>query len=201
MRPGPWGNTLQEQMLSCVTILPGLFRQIQNEHDNEDMDSQFQQAQMHYDNLKLVIEKYRLLVEEHRTSVTKGDTMLTALPRKALLQRMYGLSMFFAITLNLLLRNASTPDINLRSDGDYFATEIMAIAEEALPYRPFGASYVGLCLVAAYLVTDDQTKRRQMMDSYEIYTCDFPFDYGQIQLSAIRCLGRFLRLSKPVTSK
>ena len=69
----------------------------------------------------------------------------------------------FAIVLHLIF-----------VEGEHFAEEITAIAQEALSYRPFGSSYMVLCLMAGHATTGDQNKRNFIVHAHKVYAEDFP---------------------------
>lgn len=107
-------------------------------------------------------------------------------------QRIYGLALFVACIFNRLLRSlseasssssttstSSSPrsDIpDLEREAIHFVQEILSLAQDATIFRPLGASYVVLILIAAWIGTSDadEPTKMQIEAWLQIYGSDHP---------------------------
>ncbi|KAL4750565.1 hypothetical protein BDW72DRAFT_203832 [Aspergillus terricola var. indicus] len=90
----------------------------------------------------------------------------------ALTQRFYGLSITIALYMNYALE-AITMDSNVTADANYLALEMITIAEDAIRYRPFGAGYVTMGLIAALMTVKDPGLRTLLQAWFDDYRGDF----------------------------
>ena len=90
------------------------------------------------------------------------------------LQAMYSLLLCIALVLNGLLRAFDPFDAFILEEAGRFSDEATYLAERAKQYRPLGASHIGMCLMAAWAVTDDDTFRRTTTERLLLeYQSDF----------------------------
>lgn len=89
------------------------------------------------------------------------------------IQRFYGLAITIALYMNYGAVVLRTPDLALISDATYLVLEIIDVAENANQYRPFGAAYVMLGLIAASMVVDDPFMQELLHSWIEDYRHDF----------------------------
>ena len=85
----------------------------------------------------------------------------------------YALLLALALILNGLLRALDPSDITLAEESITFANEIVVIAEQMSQYRPLGAGYIPICLIAAWAATADLSKQSQMEAIIADYQEDF----------------------------
>lgn len=91
-------------------------------------------------------------------------------------QRGYALGLFVAIVLNCVLTalNVNAPQMNIESMQ--YSKEIIKIAREAHIYRPLGAAYNILCLLAAFGGATDVATRLEVVVLMEDYHRDFGWE-------------------------
>ncbi|KAL4769975.1 hypothetical protein BDW60DRAFT_209606 [Aspergillus nidulans var. acristatus] len=90
----------------------------------------------------------------------------------ALTQRFYGLAITIALYMNYAL-GAITRDAIVSANANYFALEMITIAENAIQYRPFGAGYVTVGLIAALMTVKDPGLRALLQAWFDDYREDF----------------------------
>lgn len=90
----------------------------------------------------------------------------------ALTQRFYGLAITIALYMNYAL-GAITRDADVSANANYFALEMITIAENAIQYRPFGAGYVTVGLIAALMTVKDPGLRALLQTWFDDYRDDF----------------------------
>ena len=87
-------------------------------------------------------------------------------------QAAYGILLTLAIIANSILRAFDPYDISLVEESATFFNEIMALAEHASQYRPLGASYIPMCLIAAWAATNDTSRRAEVEKMLAEYQTD-----------------------------
>lgn len=85
----------------------------------------------------------------------------------------YGILLALASTLNGILRAFDPDDMTLVEESVSFSNDIMTIAAHASQYRPLGASYIPLCLIAAWAAIVDPSKQAEVEKMLGEYQTDF----------------------------
>jgi hypothetical protein len=88
-------------------------------------------------------------------------------------QRMYGLCITITLYMNYALVAIRTVDHSLATDATFLAFEMLNIAEKAAKYRPFGAAYVTIGLVAALMTVNNEALKTLLKASIIDYQQDF----------------------------
>ncbi|KAL2864825.1 Zn(II)2Cys6 transcription factor domain-containing protein [Aspergillus lucknowensis] len=88
-------------------------------------------------------------------------------------QRMYGIAITVVLYMNYVLVAMRTIDETLAADANFFAFEMLNIAESAVIYRPFAAAYVQLGLVAALMTVHNEALQTLLRASIIDYQQDF----------------------------
>ncbi|KAL4983503.1 hypothetical protein BDW68DRAFT_168820 [Aspergillus falconensis] len=88
-------------------------------------------------------------------------------------QRFYGLAITIALYINYILGVMRTIDPDLSTDVSYLALEMVTIAENAIQYRPFGAGYVIVGLIAALMTVENPKLRTLLQAWFDDYRGDF----------------------------
>jgi hypothetical protein len=86
---------------------------------------------------------------------------------------MYGIQLAISMILNAILRALDPNRTTLREESTAIASEILSLAKRESQHRPLGASYIPLCLVAAWGATEDQSTRDMMGTMLAEYQTDF----------------------------
>ncbi|THC92728.1 hypothetical protein EYZ11_007805 [Aspergillus tanneri] len=86
---------------------------------------------------------------------------------------MYGMLLAFAIILNRMLREFDPDDVVILQNSGCLFDQLMSLAHEACRHRPIGASYMPLCLVAAWAASTDASQRVQAEAMIADYQSDF----------------------------
>jgi hypothetical protein len=71
----------------------------------------------------------------------------------------HGILLTITLGCNSILSAIRPWDTSLADDNARFCDEVLLLSEQVSPYRPLGASYLPLCLVAAYLAVEDPVKK------------------------------------------
>jgi hypothetical protein len=88
-------------------------------------------------------------------------------------QVVYGMLLTLAMMLNTILRAFDPDDVILIQESVTLPVDIITLARYAVPYRPLGASYIPLCLVAAWAATDNPLERVEVEVMLAEYQTDF----------------------------
>jgi hypothetical protein len=176
MTQGIQEGTPSEVLIRCVSDIPDLLRRRQRLSDSEGEKALYVETCQHYDDMKNIANEHRITLEGLRnSSFANAVQSLAEVPLGPIIQRTYGMCLFFAITLNLMLRSFRIQDDNIFVEGEHFAEEMTAIAQETLSYRPSGSSHMILCLMAGHAATRDQTKQNLITHAHKVYAEDFPW--------------------------
>ncbi|KAL4806081.1 hypothetical protein BDV18DRAFT_138644 [Aspergillus unguis] len=106
------------------------------------------------------------------------------------IQRFYGLAVSIALYINYAAVALRTPDLDLIPDATYLAMEMIDIAENAMQYRPFGAGYVIIGLIAASVAIDNPP----LQDLIHSWIDDYRQDFHMPNLEAYTLVEAFARL-------
>ena len=115
-------------------------------------------------------------VDPNVTGMAATSTLSSFLPDTghAYHQRNLGIAIFMLIVQNCVLQRYDEDIADLEQDACDFSIEVFDIAKKAQCYRPLGASYALLCLMAAYMGTNDAVTRTEILALYTDYRRDFP---------------------------
>jgi hypothetical protein len=85
----------------------------------------------------------------------------------------YGILPTLASTFNGILRAFDPDDVDLVKESASYSNDIMTLAADMSQYRPLGASYIPLCLIAAWAATEDPSKQAEVEKMLAEYQADF----------------------------
>ncbi|OJJ58306.1 hypothetical protein ASPSYDRAFT_1047757 [Aspergillus sydowii CBS 593.65] len=105
-------------------------------------------------------------------------------------QRFYGISITVCLYMNYILVAMRANEPELSKDASYLALEVLSIAENALQYRPFGAAYVTLGLVAGVMAVDKPSLRILL----ESWAADYWEDFNMSNIDFPALIESFRRL-------
>jgi hypothetical protein len=74
----------------------------------------------------------------------------------------HGMLLTITLGCNSILSAIRPWDNSLAEDNARFCDDVLLLSEQVSAYRPLGASYLPLCLVAAYLAVADPVKREML---------------------------------------
>ena len=131
-----------------------------------------------YQRMQADLEKLCLRMTKATGLTSSGFIRTPSLPSTTMrlythYQAAYGLLLALAMIYNGMLRAFDPYDIPLIQESESFSNEIITLAEHVSPYRPLGASYIPLCLVAAWAATDDTSRRAHVEKILAEYQTDF----------------------------
>ena len=132
-----------------------------------------------YDATKQSLVELRHLVEAADPDVTRvspTSRLSSFLPNTghAFHQRNLGIALFMLIVQNCVLQKYEEDIDDLQQEAYELSREVIIIAKKAQRYRPLGASYALLCLMAAYIGMTEVAARTEIMSLYMDYRRDFP---------------------------
>lgn len=141
-----------------------------SEGDNEHTELR-DEMRTFYEKSKEVVD----VLQKRWASVEQPDSSspILAVRLHAHFQRMYGLGLVIGLILNRVLSAFDTKDNNLIVESTHYATEILALAPQATRYRPIGANYMTMCLVAAWVGTEDKELKSEIEIALKDYQKDF----------------------------
>lgn len=195
MTQGLGEGTPSEVLIRCVSDIPDLLRRRRRLSDSEGEQDLYVETFQHYDDLKNIANEHRITLEGLRNGPFMNAVQsLAEAPLGPVVQRTYGMCLFFVITLNLMLRSFRIQDDDIFVEGEHFAEQMTAIAQETLSYRPFGSSHMILCLMAGHAATRDQTRRDLIAHAHKVYAEDFPWAIEHSSGSGMHSFTDGLRL-------
>ncbi|KAL2812623.1 hypothetical protein BJX63DRAFT_240890 [Aspergillus granulosus] len=130
--------------------------------------------------MKGIYTRTRAICDEFAIELAAVEANKSANPLKlppmmlhAHIQRMYGLCITITLYMNYTLTAIRTQDHSLATDATFLAFEMLDIAEKAAKYRPFGAAYVIIGLIAALMTVSNEALRTLLKASIIDYEQDF----------------------------
>lgn len=180
--------TFEGQMMHCLSRVPELMQRARNSAsraEGEGYPELADEARARYRTMKAIVAGTRAQLETaeelYTNEVKTSQPASSTVQFHALSQRLYGLALNFAILLNLVLsafdRRAAATDSDIQdlaAEAAHFSNEILILAEKAQRYRPLGASYMRLCLLAAWGGADTEDARLAVERVLADYARDFP---------------------------
>jgi len=88
-------------------------------------------------------------------------------------QRSYAIGLTVGLIINCMLCTLCPDDESLPVQAEHFVREIIDLSEGAEIYRPLGASYMSLCLMVAWVSTNDHASKLHVEQELEKYMQDF----------------------------
>ena len=162
-------------MMRCLARLPDFMQRGRRICRGEGQDPELlHETRINYETLKTVLEGLRGRLAAVQNLASTGPPELTPGSQiHAHYQRSYALGLAIGIILSGMLSAIDTEDTGLNLESTAFSKEIIALAEPAAIYRPLGASYMGLCLMAAWIGTTDCSTRSLAESALADYRGDF----------------------------
>jgi hypothetical protein len=155
---------LHSMKLRNLAKFPNLFR---------DPEQHLLDIQSAYEELRADVPRLRQLLAQYAEPATVPFPLMKL---QSDLRATYAVLLALVTALNGLLR-AFTLDLSditiLAADSADFITEILALAAQVSQYRPLGASYMPVCLIATWPVAGDEATRAEIKKLLEDYEADF----------------------------
>lgn len=168
-------GTLEGQMMHCLSYAPDFIRRGRNVLRKGFYDpTLLTEVDMQYRRMKEVLARMKLRMLSVEVPAADREIDLTGQAfLYALYQRGYGLGIFVAIIMNCILTALDISVDELNNQAAIWAEEVLDIAHQAQIYRPLGAGYVILSLLAAFAGATDLSTRSQVVALIEDYHHDF----------------------------
>ena len=171
------GVTPEGKVMRCLARIPNLIqRKIAMVQDKTEDAQLLNDATSTYQELLEVLRETQERYTWVQTLMTDASPQSTP-PFKAhaFYQRTYGICLAICLIMNFILSAIDVGNAQLSTEGAMFSKEVLVLAEAAAAYRPLGATYVSICLYAAWAVTDDPCLRSSIIDTLAEYQKDFPW--------------------------
>jgi hypothetical protein len=150
-----------------------------------------------YETFKVTLTELQMRWAAIETPSANKYSRLALVQLHAHYQRSYALGLAIGIILNCVLSAFDAEDSKLMLESTYFSQEILALAEHAARYRPVGASYMVLCLLAAWAGTTDKPLRSLVERTLD----DYHQDFAQLNLEnstfELEWMSQHMRLQRP----
>jgi hypothetical protein len=187
-------GTPEGEMIRNLSLVPDILNRVKTNSDGL-AGLLILQAELKslYTKTRLICDRLQAQVSEIENSTTKSIPSpfgLTPRMMHAHTQRFYGIAITITLYMNHALVLMKTLDSSLSEDATRLAFEMMTIAENANTYRPFGAAYVLLGLVAAWMAVDDLSVRLLL----ETWLEDYCQDFNMPKFDAMRIIQAFSEL-------
>lgn len=175
-------------MMQCLARVPdivGRGRQGFKDGQIEELSDLQTEARDLYDSLQTAVEKLR----DHYKVATKQQSPFPKSPFSEISdqvfsmrlyahwQRTYGLALTITMFFNCFLRSLtflSHQADTLEFEAVDLVAETIAVAEDAVIFRPLGSSYIVLCLVAAWSCAANPEVKMLIAELLEDYLSDYP---------------------------
>ena len=131
------------------------------------------------------------------TAATTSRAAITIAMINCHYQRTYGFGVLICMIFNCILKALDTDAVDLDVDAKYFCKETLKLANEAAKYRPLCASYIQLCLVAAWSCSDDKATKEALEKWLVDYSSDFTTSPEDTVETRLKETCRTLRLLDP----
>ncbi|KAL4817063.1 hypothetical protein BDW67DRAFT_184138 [Aspergillus spinulosporus] len=169
------GTPEGEMLLNLSRVRDILGRVKTNEHGLAGL--LILQAEMRslYTKTRKICDMFRIELHKIEDPVQDNPPNPLGLPPTlfhALTQRFYGLAITIALYMNYALA-VITRDPDVSTNANYLALDMITIAENAIQYRPFGAGYVTVGLIAALMTVKDPGLRALLQAWFDDYREDF----------------------------
>lgn len=193
------GVSHEGRMMRCLARYPSLMQRGRYiSKGKQGYPELLEELSAHHRTLKAILEELHTRLTAREGITANGITQsAVAMQIHSHYQRSYGLALVVCIISNCVLNAVDVEDTQLGAESIHFAKEILALAEDAAIYRPIGASYVRLCLVAAWVGTADCTIRKMVEKAMVEYQRDYTQGQTMIQTGELERLSRQLRLLDP----
>ncbi|KAL4781106.1 hypothetical protein BJX76DRAFT_336100 [Aspergillus varians] len=188
-------NTPEGEMLTNLSQIPSILDRVKN-NPNGLAGLLILQAEMKslYSRTRKVCDLFGAQLNDiENPSQNKPPNPFSLSPTMlhAHIQRLYGLAITISLYMNYTLVALRTNDPDLSTDATFLAFEIINIAENALKYRPFGAAYVTVGLVAALMAVDDPSLQTLL----EFWMDDYSVDFNLPSVDILAVTASFRRLN------
>ena len=190
------GVTCEGQMMRCLARVPDLMQRGRKIRGREAEDPNLlDEIRTNYGTFKTILKELskRLAVIQN-LNTNEASESAPVVQAHAHYLRSYALGLTFAVILNGVLSAIDNEDTELTLESTSFAKEILALAEPAARYRPTGASYMGLCLMAAWIGTTDYSIRSVAETALVDYQGDFPQGKGTVPIAVLEQIYEKLHL-------
>lgn len=191
------GATSEGQIFRCLGRVPDIMRRARYLLEWDEGHAELRdETRSLYDKCKLHLEELRV---QWAVAEQPGPYSPILVVRvHAHYQRMFGLGLFIAIFINCVLGALDSQDDSLIVESANYAIEVLDLATEAAQYRPLGANYMNLCLMAAWAGTNDKNLR----SSIELALKDYEKDFYQESMmndmpDELETMTRRMRLLSP----
>ncbi|RDW69802.1 hypothetical protein BP6252_08822 [Coleophoma cylindrospora] len=166
----------ESQMIRCLAHLPRLMDRGKTAlREHTGVQHVIMETRKYYGMLKVITQNLKSVLDAiHKAQVDGTSPSPELLPKAhAWYQRSHGLALGICIIFNCVLRALEPNDIELDIEAQSFCDNILVLADEAAIYRPLGASYVPICLFAAWCGSKDETTRAIIETVLVDYRSDF----------------------------
>jgi hypothetical protein len=163
-------------MMRCLARVPDFMQRGKKLRKGESEDPELlHEVRTNYDTFKETLAELRgritLVQENILDAAVESAPIMQAL---AIFQRSYALALAIGIILNAVLSAIDIKDTELASESTYFSLEILTLAEPAARYHPLGSSYMGLCLIAAWVGTSELPIKHDAEIAFREFRKGFP---------------------------
>lgn len=179
------------QFLYYIADIPALMQRVRDVKDGISTDDTiFDDIRYRYESSQVTIGT---AVARLRKLESAGVTPQTELVHLNL-QRVYGMTAFVTILLNILCSILAPENAQLRFESDSYARDICELAEQSHRYRPLGSSYIAICLIAAYAGAKNPHTKADVTRILSDYRADFPWMSNSMCFEYVEQSALLLRL-------
>lgn len=179
-------------MMQCLARVPDIVkrgRQAFKDGQLEEVSGLRNEAQVLYDGLRKTVDELRnhyKATARQRSPFPEISDQVFSTRLYAHWQRTYGLALTIAMFFNCILRSiilVPNETDTLRLEAAHLVAETIAVAEDAMIFRPLGSSYIVLCLVAGWSCAANAEAKTLIEELLEDYLSDFPHRREQTEFN------------------
>ena len=186
------GDSGEGRMMQCLARVPDLMQRGRVAFKGHGAVSELRkESNSVYHAMKVVLEHMR---DRYMLLLGNGAFPLVA-PSKlhCHFQRTYALALAISIILNCVVRALDAADATIEFEAAQWSEDIIALAEYATIYRPIAASYMIICLIAAWGGSANEATKKKAIGKLKDYVQDF--SYGKkVVVSTAELESMFCRL-------
>ncbi|KAE8444367.1 hypothetical protein EG329_000567 [Mollisiaceae sp. DMI_Dod_QoI] len=147
------GTSYEGLMMHCLARAPDIMERGRTAlREQLDLYILAAETRHHYSILKTTLAKLhdRLYAAPEFSGDDSRQSAVWVTRTHAYFQRSYGLGLAICLVFNCILKALDASSVDLDVDSMNFCEEVLSLADQAAKYRPLGASFVTLCLIAAW---------------------------------------------------
>jgi hypothetical protein len=177
------GTTCEGQMMRCLAKAPDFMQRgkvaLQEHTDLKILRGEV--TEQYLELKRILSELHERFIGFQKSPDSGGGSSKSAIVQTMMhswYQRSYGLGLAICLIFNCIMKALYPNDFDLEVESVDFCQRVLELAEQASIYRPCGAAYICICLIAAWCARSDEEIRGLVEAALADYLSDFPTTPG-----------------------